>query len=311
MKRVPVQTCPDGTDRAEFSYFKNVVAKTAAYTVVYGDAGTMFTNRGAGGSVTFTLPAARKAFFIGFARVAAQNIVITPTGGAKINNGSADTALTTANNGGFIVFSDGTDWFCQTITVGAGTVTKTMLEDLARGSILVGTTANAVAAYSAKTSGQILVGDGTDLLSVAVSGDATLSSAGAVTIGAVVNGARVANVANANVIGGVPIIFRVDLPDAAGDVDVVSTHKVRIIDAKVVARGTNGSNANTVQVKNGATAITDAMSLNSKVAGDIVRAASLAFAAHEVAGSGTIRLTTAKAGGDVTATVYITAIRVA
>jgi hypothetical protein len=36
--------------------------------------------------------------------------------------------------------------------------------------------------HSAKTSGQILVGDGTDVVSVAVSGDATLSSAGAVAV---------------------------------------------------------------------------------------------------------------------------------
>ena len=36
---------------------------------------------------------------------------------------------------------------------------------------------------AAKTSGQILVGDGTDIVSVAVSGDVTLSSAGVTAIG--------------------------------------------------------------------------------------------------------------------------------
>ena len=41
---------------------------------------------------------------------------------------------------------------------------------------------SAVERQIAKTAGRILVGDGNDLASVAVSGDATLSAAGAVTI---------------------------------------------------------------------------------------------------------------------------------
>ncbi len=55
---------------------------------------------------------------------------------------------------------------------------------LTRGSLLRGSSAGLAAAYDAKTSGQILVGDGTDVASVAVSGAATLSSAGVVTFGA-------------------------------------------------------------------------------------------------------------------------------
>ena len=66
----------------------------------------------------------------------------------------------------------------------AKAVTLAKMNDLAEGSILVGGAANAVTAVVAKTSGQILVGDGTDLNSVAVSGDVTLSSAGAVAIAA-------------------------------------------------------------------------------------------------------------------------------
>jgi hypothetical protein len=53
---------------------------------------------------------------------------------------------------------------------------------LAQGSVFVGNASNVAAAVSAKTSGQILVGSGTTLASVAVSGDATLSSAGALTV---------------------------------------------------------------------------------------------------------------------------------
>lgn len=51
----------------------------------------------------------------------------------------------------------------------------------ARGDILR-RGASAWERISAKASGQILVGDGTDLVSVAVSGDATLSAAGALTL---------------------------------------------------------------------------------------------------------------------------------
>lgn len=55
---------------------------------------------------------------------------------------------------------------------------------LAEGSLLVGNAAGAAAALSAKTDGRILVGDGTTVASVAVSGDVTLAKTGAVTIGA-------------------------------------------------------------------------------------------------------------------------------
>jgi len=54
--------------------------------------------------------------------------------------------------------------------------------DLTRGYVWIGDSDGEAAAVDSKTSGQILVGDGTDVNSVAVSGDVTISSAGAVTI---------------------------------------------------------------------------------------------------------------------------------
>ena len=53
---------------------------------------------------------------------------------------------------------------------------------LAIGSIIVGTTGAKGVALDAKTSGRILVGDGTTIASVAVSNDATLAANGALTI---------------------------------------------------------------------------------------------------------------------------------
>lgn len=63
------------------------------------------------------------------------------------------------------------------------TVSKTVGKATAAGQILVVDAANSFAAVQAKTSGQILVGNGTTLVSVAMSGDATIASSGALTVG--------------------------------------------------------------------------------------------------------------------------------
>lgn len=63
-----------------------------------------------------------------------------------------------------------------------GNVKANIQDTLAQGSIYVGNSSNVTSELDAKTSGQILVGSGTTLASVAVSGDVTMSSAGAVTI---------------------------------------------------------------------------------------------------------------------------------
>lgn len=62
-------------------------------------------------------------------------------------------------------------------------VNETVGQISAAGQILVGDAANSMTALAAGTSGRILVGNGTTLASVAVSGDATLSAAGALSIG--------------------------------------------------------------------------------------------------------------------------------
>ena len=74
-----------------------------------------------------------------------------------------------------------------------------VLDGLAQGSILIGDGSGAAAITDCKTSGQILVGNGTTLASVALSGDATLSAAGALTIA---NDAVESGMLNDNVISG-------------------------------------------------------------------------------------------------------------
>ena len=65
----------------------------------------------------------------------------------------------------------------------AGKVVNSMLEDLARGSIKVGGDSDLVEDLDAKTTGQILVGDATDLKSVAMSGDIGIIADGTTAIG--------------------------------------------------------------------------------------------------------------------------------
>lgn len=110
-------------------------------------------------------------------------------------------------NGGVIEREDGTDIVAVntagTSTTITGTETVVAAEiALAEGSVLVGNSSGVATALDAKTSGRIVVGNGTTITSVAVSGDATLSSAGAVTIaaGAVTN-AKVADSAGTSALG--------------------------------------------------------------------------------------------------------------
>jgi len=63
-------------------------------------------------------------------------------------------------------------------------VTNAKLANITQGSIKVGGASDAPTDLDAKTDKQILIGDGTDVVSVAVSGDVTISNAGVVAIGA-------------------------------------------------------------------------------------------------------------------------------
>ena len=131
---------------------------------------------------------------------------------------------------------------------------------------------------------------------------------------AVLNGTEVATIADSNVIGGIPILFRIPIAGgAAGNVDVTMTHKVRIIDAWAVHTGGAGEVTDTIQVLNGSNAITDAMDWSGADKA-VVRAGEIDDAQHEIAAAGTLRVTTTDfdAGDDVGAgMVYVLAIRVA
>jgi hypothetical protein len=92
-----------------------IVAKTADYTVLPSDIGTCFTNRGASGTVIFTLPlsgASLKGWWCEFHTCAAQVITVTSNAADTLivhADLTADTLSTAATIGQHIrVISDGT-----------------------------------------------------------------------------------------------------------------------------------------------------------------------------------------------------------
>ncbi len=101
-----------------------------------------------------------------------------------------------AKTDGYILVGDGTDIASVAVTgdvtitnlgavtIAADAVTNTKLANIAQGSIKVGGALNAPTDLVAKTDKQILIGDGTDIKSVAVTGDVTIANTGATTIGA-------------------------------------------------------------------------------------------------------------------------------
>ena len=109
-----------------------VVAKTAAYTVLANDSGTIFTNQGATASVTFTLPAAANSdgLVYYFYNCEDQNLVVA-SGTADLMTGLNDitadsVALSTTSlkvGGGFFVFGDGTNWHVMPMVYDTQTVT--------------------------------------------------------------------------------------------------------------------------------------------------------------------------------------------
>uniref|UniRef100_A0A6M3XSQ1 Putative tail protein n=1 Tax=viral metagenome TaxID=1070528 RepID=A0A6M3XSQ1_9ZZZZ len=116
-------------------------------------------------------------------------------------------------------------------------------------------------------------------------------------------------VANANVIGGIPVLHRIDITAGAlGDTDVVLTHKTRVIEAWLVLRGA-GVATTTLQVKNVANPITDAMAASGADKA-VVRCASLDDAFWEIAAGDRLRVTSATGATQPDATVYVLGIRV-
>lgn len=100
------------------------VAKTANYTVLASDRGTLFTNTGASGAVTFTLPAVAPGLVYEFLVTADQNVLITAPAAIVFSaNNSASTTLAFQTSseriGGHLLYytnAAGTKWYVQNLS---------------------------------------------------------------------------------------------------------------------------------------------------------------------------------------------------
>lgn len=105
-----------------------IVAKTSDYTVLVSENGTLFTTRGAGAAVTFTLPLNSTVpigFHVKFFNVSAYGMIIAsnPTDTlVGLNNAAADTVTCTTTSlmiGAAVeVVWDGTGWLVFALSAG-------------------------------------------------------------------------------------------------------------------------------------------------------------------------------------------------
>lgn len=111
-----------------------------------------------------------------------------------------------------------------------------------------------------------------------------------------------------DLVPGAAMTLKLDVADGAtADVDTaVLPFGIEIDEIMVRAGGANGANANTIQLKTtGNVAISDAVSMNGKVAGDLIRAANIALATAAVNAGSALRVTRTRAGGVASARVLI------
>lgn len=101
--------------------FSGTSAKTAAYSILGSDNGTVFTNRAAAGSVTLTLPAPfANAHYVLIVH-AAQTFVLAADAVDTLvayNDATADSMSSNTVGARIEVWSDGTSWFAAGTTVG-------------------------------------------------------------------------------------------------------------------------------------------------------------------------------------------------
>lgn len=117
-----------------------------------------------------------------------DGVVSLASGAVSTVSGLTDTTIAAAASGHVLIYDGSDSWDnkavsgdCTLAATGAMTVTDLTITSEAQGDLLYFDGSNWVR-LAAKTDGQILVGDGTDLASVAVSGDCTLANSGAMTV---------------------------------------------------------------------------------------------------------------------------------
>lgn len=148
----------------------------------------------------------------------------------------------------------------------------------------------------------------------AAAGDFTLDAAGASTIGAVVNGARVANVADANLVGGSPVLHQFAIANqASGNLDWALTHKTKIVDAWIIKGAAGHATEDTIKLQNVTTDASDALAMGA-TASALKRFVQIVPAQQTIAAGANLRavLVRGAGGGNNTeCTLYVLGVRVA
>jgi hypothetical protein len=126
------------------------------------------------------------------------------------------------------------------------------------------------------------------------------------------NEKAVGTIASAQQQGGIPVIYRYLIADAASaNYDVVTTAKIEVYDVQVIKTEGAGGAADTVTVQNGANAITDAIDTNIADKA-VARAGEIDDANHQIASGGTLRIAVNNGGaGNAGCLVIVKAYKVA
>jgi hypothetical protein len=134
---------------------------------------------------------------------------------------------------------------------------------------------------------------GADVVVTLPTADVDLSNLAAGTASLGILGTVARFVAEGNVIGGIPVVHILNVVAAAGDNDIVLTHKTRFMYFVAIKTDEAGTAGGTLIMKNGANAITDAMVWDNTVADKTVKLpATIDDAQWEVAAGGALRGTT-------------------
>lgn len=124
------------------------------------------------------------------------------------------------------------------------------------------------------------------------------------------DGAGIGTIVNSNVVGGIPVVHIFEIADAAtADYDIVLMHKTEIYDCIVLKAGGTGV-AVTAMLKNGSTAITDAMSLNVAIK-LLVRPLQIDDGSgnNVIAAGGTLRVSIVRTTGNAACRIFVHGVR--
>jgi hypothetical protein len=106
-----------------------------------------------------------------------------------------------------------------------------------------------------------------------------------------------------------PVTLVIEIPNAAGDVDVIVPEKLRVIDARFVKTSATGvGSAKTVTLKKAAVAITNALDI-AVADTTVVRAGTIDDASHTIAEGGILRASVATTGQDASGILYVECLR--